>query len=249
MTDALKRIVIVGATSAMAEQAARLWAERGPCAFVLVGRDGAVLERIAQDLRLRRPGTEAQVIASQFITADEVAGLMAQVAGLGVPDVALIAHGVLTDQKVAQSDLKVLADGLAVNGTSACLLAEGFAGLMAPRGYGHIGVVGSVAGDRGRKTNYAYGAAKGLVDRYVQGMQHRFARTRIMVTLVKPGPTATPMTAHMDTSKMAPVADVAADIVAGIEAGKPLVYTPGKWRIIMMVIRHMPRFIFNRLEI
>ena len=249
MAEAMKRIVIVGATSAMAEQAARIWAERGPCAFVLVGRDAATLDRIAQDLRLRRPGTEAQVIAAPFITADEVAGLMAQIAGLGVPDVALIAHGVLTDQKTAQGDLQVLADGLAVNGVSACLLAEGFAGLMAPRGYGHIGVIGSVAGDRGRKTNYAYGAAKGLVDRYVQGMQHRFGRTKIMVTLVKPGPTATPMTAHMDTAKMAPVADVAAAIVAGIEAGKPVVYTPGKWRIIMMVIRHMPRFIFNRLEI
>jgi decaprenylphospho-beta-D-erythro-pentofuranosid-2-ulose 2-reductase len=249
MADALKRIVIVGATSAMAEQAARLWAERGPCAFVLVGRDASTLERIAQDLRLRRPGTGAQVIAAPFITAEEVAVLLAQIAALGVPDVALIAHGSLTDQQTAQSDLQALADSLAVNGVSACLLAEGFAGLMAPRGHGHIGVIGSVAGDRGRKTNYAYGAAKGLVDRYVQGMQHRFARTKIMVTLVKPGPTATPMTAHMDTSKMAPVADVAADIVAGIEAGKPVVYTPGKWRIVMMVIRHMPRFIFNRLEI
>lgn len=249
MAEVLKRIVIVGASSAMAEQAARIWAERGPCAFILVGRDASVLERIAQDLQLRRPGTEAQVIASQFITADEVAGLMAQIAAIGVPDVALIAHGVLTDQKTAQGDLQVLAEGLAVNGVSACLLVEGFAGLMAPRGFGHIAVIGSVAGDRGRKTNYAYGAAKGLVDRYVQGMQHRFGRTKIMVTLVKPGPTATPMTAHMDTSKMAPVAHVAADIVAGIEAGKPVVYTPGKWRFIMMVIRHMPRCIFNRLEI
>ena len=249
MAEAMKRIVIVGATSAMAEQAARIWAERGPCAFVLVGRDASTLDRIAQDLRLRRPGTEAQVIAAPIITADEVAGLMAQIAAIGVPDVALIAHGVLTDQKTAQGDLQELAHGLAVNGVSACLLAEGFAVLMAPRGYGHIGVIGSVAGDRGRKTNYAYGAAKGLVDRYVQGMQHRFGRTKIMVTLIKPGPTATPMTAHMDTAKMAPVADVAAAIVAGIEAGKPVVYTPGKWRIIMMVIRHMPRFIFNRLEI
>ena len=249
MVETLKRIVIVGATSAMAEQSARLWAERGPCAFVLVGRDGTTLERIARDLRLRRPGTEAEVIAAQFVTADEVAALMARIAAIGTPDVVLIAHGSLTDQKAAQTDLQVLADTLAVNGVSACLLAEGFAGLMAPRGYGHIAVIGSVAGDRGRKTNYAYGAAKGLVERYLQGMQHRFGRTKIMVTLVKPGPTATPMTAHMDTSKMAPVADVATAIVAGIEAGKPVVYTPGKWRIIMMVIRHMPRFIFNRLEI
>jgi decaprenylphospho-beta-D-erythro-pentofuranosid-2-ulose 2-reductase len=249
MTDTSKRIVIVGASSAIAEQAARIWAEKGPCAFVLVGRDGPTLERIAQDLRLRRPGTEAQVVVAQFITAAEVTDLMQRVAATGLPDVALIAHGALTDQTSAQSDLLVLENSLAVNGVSACLLAEGFAGMMAPRGFGHIAVIGSVAGDRGRKTNYAYGAAKGLVERYVQGLQHRFGRTRIMVTLIKPGPTATPMTAHMDTSKMAPVADVAAAIVAGIEAGKPVVYTPGKWRIIMTVIRHMPRLIFNRLEI
>ena len=249
MIETLKRIVIVGASSAMAEQAARIWAEQGPCAFVLVGRDGPTLERIAQDLRLRRPKTEAQVIVAHYISAEEVADLMARIAALGLPDVALIAHGSLTDQKTAQSDLQVLADALAVNGVSACLLAEGFAGLMAPRGFGHIAVIGSVAGDRGRKTNYAYGAAKGLVERYVEGMQHRFGRTKIMVTLIKPGPTATPMTAHLDTSKMAPVVDVAAAIVAGIESGKPVVYTPGKWRIIMAVIRNLPRVIFNRMEI
>lgn len=249
MAEALKRIVIVGATSAMAEHAARIWVDRGPCAFVLIGRNLSVLERIAQDLRLRRAGTEAQVIATNFLTVAEVSDLMGRIAALGAPDIALIAHGVLSDQEAAQDDLEILAYSLAVNGVSACLLLEGFARLVEPRGFGHIAVIGSVAGDRGRKTNYAYGAAKGLVDSYVQGMQHRFARTKIMVTLVKPGPTATPMTEHMDTSKMTPVADVAADIVAGIEAGQPIVYTPGKWRIVMAVIRHTPRFIFNRLEI
>ena len=249
MAETSKRIVIVGASSAMAEQAARVWAERGLCAFVLVGRDGLTLERIAQDLRLRRPGTEAQVIEAQFVTATEVADLMSRIAAIGLPDVALIAHGTLTDQTTAQNDLRVLAESLSVNGVSACLLAEGFAGLMAARGFGHIAVIGSVAGDRGRKSNYAYGAAKGLVERYLQGMQHRFGRTKIMVTLIKPGPTATPMTAHMDTSKMAPVAEVAAAIVDGVESGKPVVYTPGKWRIIMAVISNMPRFIFNRMDI
>jgi len=246
---ALKRIVIVGATSAMAEQAARVWASKGACDFVLVARDAAKLESIAQDLRLRGAGTRVQVIAAPFTTAAEVAALMPQIAAGGVPDVALVAHGTLPDQAAAQADLGLLAEILAVNGVSACLLAEGFAGLMAPRGHGHIAVIGSVAGDRGRKTNYAYGAAKGLVERYLQGMQHRFGRTRLMVTLIKPGPTATPMTAHLDAGKLAPVEDVAAAIVAGIEAGKPVVYTPGKWRIIMAIIRNMPRVIFNRLEI
>jgi len=122
---------------------------------------------------------------------------------------------------------------------------------MEPQGCGHIAVIGSVAGDRGRKSNYAYGAAKGLVETYLQGMQHRFARRSIKITLVKPGPTQTPMTAHLQSAgvKLAPVEKVAADIVAGIESGKPVVYTPAKWALIMAVIRNLPRFIFNRMDI
>jgi short-subunit dehydrogenase len=122
---------------------------------------------------------------------------------------------------------------------------------MARAGRGALGIIGSVAGDRGRKSNYVYGAAKGLVERYAQGLQHRLAGSGVTVTLVKPGPTDTPMTSHLKQqgAKLADVESVARDIVDGIAAGRPEVYTPGKWALIMAVIRNLPRPVFHRMNI
>src|SRR5690606_24074454 len=121
---------------------------------------------------------------------------------------------------------------------------EAFAGHMERSGRGTLAVIGSVAGDRGRKSNYVYGAAKGLVTRYVQGLQHRLAYTGVKVVLIKPGPTDTPMTAGLKLkgARPAPVEDVAVCIVEGIARGKAVVYAPAKWQWIMMIIRHLPRF-------
>jgi short-subunit dehydrogenase len=88
-----------------------------------------------------------------------------------------------------------------------------------------------------------------MVERYVQGLQHRFANSKITIVLIKPGPTATPMTAHLPQRGMASVDAVASGIVAAIRSGMPVVYVPAKWAIIMMVIRHLPRSIFNKLNI
>ena len=129
------------------------------------------------------------------------------------------------------------------------LFAEAFVQRMAHQAGGTVALIGSVAGDRGRKSNYVYGAAKGLVERYAQGLQHRFGAGPLTVVLVKPGPTATPMTAHLPGAKLAPVEHVARDIVAGIARGQAVVYTPGKWRLVMLVIRHLPAFIFNKMDI
>ena len=106
---------------------------------------------------------------------------------------------------------------------------------MQPRGRGHIALIGSVAGDRGRKSNYVYGAAKGLVDRYAQGLQHRLAATDVKVLLVKPGPTDTPMTAPLKQD--------------GARLASSELYTPGKWALIMLVIRNLPACVFNRMDI
>jgi len=116
---------------------------------------------------------------------------------------------------------------------------------------GTLAVIGSVAGDRGRKSNYVYGAAKGLLTRYLQGLQHRLAGSNVNVVIIKPGPTDTPMTAHLkaDGLKMASSKAVATDIVRAIDRKNPVCYTPGKWALIMMIIRHLPRFIFNKMDI
>ncbi len=246
-TTTMQKIVIIGASSAIAEHCARLWA-RQPVSLVLVGRELARLQRVSDDLRVRSPQSPVQALQARFDDPAAIGELAGRIAAEGRIDIVLIAHGNLPDQTACERDLSAARQALLVNGVSPALFAEAFAGMMQATG-GTIAVIGSVAGDRGRKSNYAYGAAKGLVDRYVQGMQHRFARGPLNLVLVKPGPTATPMTAHLPPRGLAPVEAVAQCIVDGIAAGAPVVYAPAKWRLIMMVIRHLPRFVFNRMDI
>lgn len=243
----MQRIVIIGASSAIAEHCARLWASQ-PVSLVLVGRELARVQRVAEDLRVRSPQSLVQALQADFADAAAIADLAARIAAEGRIDIVLIAHGNLPDQPACQRDLSSAQQALLVNGVSPVLFAEAFAGVMQSAG-GTIAVIGSVAGDRGRKSNYAYGAAKGMVERYVQGLQHRFARGPLKLVLVKPGPTATPMTAHLPARGLAPVGEVAQRIVDGIAAGRPVVYAPAKWWLIMMVIRHLPRLVFNRMDI
>lgn len=249
MSNNTKRIVIVGATSAMAEHCARLWVLQDPVELVLVGRDAERTERVACDLRVRNPRAAVEVVLAQFHDPAAIAALAASLAAHGPIDTVLIAHGSLPEQPACQADLALANEALQVNAISPVLFAEAFAGQMAAAGGGTLVIIGSVAGDRGRRSNYVYGAAKGLVTRYAQGLQHRFAGSAVKVVLVKPGPTATPMTAHMPAKGMAPVDAVARQIVAAAKAGTPVLYTPGKWAVIMMVIRHLPAFVFNKLNI
>jgi decaprenylphospho-beta-D-erythro-pentofuranosid-2-ulose 2-reductase len=250
MPDTLQRIVIVGATSSIAEHCARLWVAGRAVALTLVGRDAGRLERIAADLRVRSPGSTVGVRTLDFSDPAAIAALADAVAAEGPPQQVLIAHGSLPDQQACQRDLGAAFEALDVNGISPVLFAEAFVARMEGTG-GVITVIGSVAGDRGRRSNYVYGAAKGLVTRYVQGLQHRLAGggSALKVVLVKPGPTDTSMTAHLPPRGLAPVEDVARLIVDGSRAGKPVVYAPGKWALIMMVIRHLPAVVFNKMNI
>lgn len=246
-----QRIVIIGATSAMAEHCARLWAGRNPSVnLVLVGRSLQRLERVAADLRVRFAQARIETFESGFTAPAAIRITVDTLCTAGAVDIALIAHGLLPEQSVCQQDLAACAEAIGVNATSPVLFAEAFAGHMEKADHGTLAIIGSVAGDRGRKSNYVYGAAKGLVSRYAQGLQHRLASTRVKVVLIKPGPTETPMTAHLKgAARLAPVADVAAAIVRAIDGGRALAYAPAKWLLIMHVIRHMPAFVFNRLNI
>lgn len=247
----MQHIVIIGATSAMAEHCARLWVQAAPVRLTLVGRDEARTRRVADDLRVRSPQSDVHVMTSDFVDAAAIQRTVSHIVNQAAVDVVLIAHGVLSDQGTCQDDLLACDAALQVNGVSPVLFAEAFAKPMVATNHGTIAIIGSVAGDRGRKTNYVYGAAKGLVSRYAQGMQHRLAQTNVKVVLIKPGPTDTPMTSDLKAKgqKMASVEVVAQDIVKGIAAGQPVVYTPGIWRVIMLVVMHLPRFVFNKLNI
>ena len=246
-----KKIVIVGATSAIASHTARIWAQRGDTDFVLLGREATRLNRVAADLKARGSNNQTYAVVASFTDPIAVQALAKEIASTGAIEVVLIAHGSLGDQQRAQSDLQYCQDELLANGVSAVLFAEAFAAELESAGRGTLAVIGSVAGDRGRKSNYVYGAAKGLVTRYMQGLAHRFAGTAIKIVLLKPGPTETPMTAALVSSgaKMAPVDVVALGIAKAIERGCPEAYVPSKWWLIMMIIRHLPRVVFNKMNI
>lgn len=245
------RILIIGASSAIAEQCARQWMARNPRELVLAGRDLSRLEAIADDLRVRNPATLVRCVTLDFLDAAAIRALVQQLDADGGIDIALIAHGMLPDQTLMQQDLAANAQSLQVNAVSPVLFAEALTNVMQARGRGHIAIIGSVAGDRGRKSNYVYGAAKGLVERYAQGLRHRLAGTDVKVLLVKPGPTDTPMTAHLKQggAKLASPEQVASDIIRAVDSGKTVLYTPGKWALVMLVIRNLPAFAFNKMNI
>ena len=247
----IKKIVIIGATSVMAEHCARLWVQARSVDLILVGRDTGRIERVAADLRVRSPQSKIRTVQSDFLESNAIYSTVDAIVEQGDVDVVLIAHGSLPEQSDCQDDLGICRSALEVNGVSPVLFAEAFAKHMGRANHGTLALIGSVAGDRGRKSNYVYGAAKGMVTRYAQGLQHRFAGTGVKVVLIKPGPTNTPMTAHLQGKglKMASVEEVAQKIVDAVDCGQPLVYVPGKWALIMMIIRHLPKFIFNKINI
>lgn len=251
MSSVMQRIVIIGASSAIAEQCARLWLSQAPAALVLVGRNIHKIEAIAADLRIRSPESDITSLQADFNDPLKIRALVDGIAGTAQVDIALIAHGALPQQQYCQQDLAACREALEVNAISPVLFAEALAGYMEKANAGSLAVISSVAGDRGRKSNYVYGAAKGLVTRYVQGLQHRLAGSGVKVVLIKPGPTDTPMTAQLKQQgkALADAGAVAANIVQAIRQGRSLVYAPAKWRLIMMVIRHLPECIFKRMDI
>jgi short-subunit dehydrogenase len=245
------KIVVIGATSAIAEHCCRLWLAEQAAELTLIARDMAKAERIAADLRVRSAASTIAVQACDFHDVAAIDGLATALAAGGAIDIVLIAHGWLADQQACQEDLALTRQALEVNALSPILFAEAFAKQLVKAGRGTIAIIGSVAGDRPRRANYTYGAAKSFVAHYAEGMAHRFAGTGVAIVVIKPGPTDTPMTANLKAQgrRLASVESVAARSVAGIRRRQAIVYAPPIWWPIMLIIRHLPRFVFNRLPI
>ncbi|OGV25972.1 MAG: hypothetical protein A3F18_01900 [Legionellales bacterium RIFCSPHIGHO2_12_FULL_37_14] len=202
MQNNVMKIVVVGATSLIAQHCLRLWVQQySNIELYLAGRDKQRLDEVALDLKART--------------------------------------------------LSALIKTYTFNGISTVLFAEAFAREMQNANKGQLAVIGSIAGDRGRKANYIYGAAKSLVETYVQGLQHRFYKSNVRVSLIKPGPTLTPMTANIQPkrSSLAKVEVVAKQIVNALNQGKGVIYTPKRWRFVMGIIKCMPTFFFHKLDI
>lgn len=245
----MRKILIVGATSAMAEACARLWAQRGDQLF-LAARNDKQLQSIAADLKTRG----AQRVGAKVFDATDFAqhaALLAEATrfmdGL---DTVLIAHGTLSDQERAQTDVNYALGEIATNGTSVVALMSLAGEQLAAQGRGAIAVISSVAGDRGRQSNYVYGSAKALVSAFASGLRQRLAKKGVHVVTIKPGFVDTPMTAHLKKGALWAKPDqVARDISQAIDKGRTVVYTPGFWRFIMLIIKHIPEFLFVKISL
>ena len=249
MTRKLHNVIVFGATSGIAQAVCRLLSQRH-CRLFLVARDADKLASVAADLQVRGAeiaGSRHTGLTDTGLHAELIASAWQQ---LGSVDAAIIAHGVLGDQKEAERNWAEAASILNINFTSAASLVTHLASYFERQGSGQIVAIGSVAGDRGRKTNYVYGAAKGALEIFVEGVRHRLAPRGIGVLLVKPGFVDTPMTAHLPRSPLFAGADsVARTIVGAMDSGKSTVYAPFFWKPIMWIIRALPERVFNRLSI
>lgn len=247
-------IVIFGATSAIAQACARLWLQRG-ARLVLVGRHATRLQAVVDDLRTRAGATGAAHIHALQADLDPLAGhavLVDQATELlGSIDIALIAHGSLPDQRQCEADPALAMGEIHTNGTSVVHLAGLLGRRLAAQGRGSLAVISSVAGDRGRQSNYVYGAAKGLVTLYLQGLRNSLFARNVHVLTIKPGFVDTPMTAAIPKSGplWATPEQVARGIVRAIDRRQDVAYVPGWWRVIMVIIRAIPEAIFKRLKL
>lgn len=235
----------------IAKHCARLWVEENPVDLVLLGRNLDRLQRIAADLQVRSPQSDITVKQVEFRNPQRIQQTIDELALHYPPDLVLIAHGFLSDQPQCQDDLIACHESLEINGISPLLYAEGFAKQMAHVNRGTLAIIGSVAGDRGRKTNYVYGSAKAMIAAYAQGLQHRFADTSVNIILIKPGPTDTPMAVRLKNKgfQLTPIDKAARNIVKAIQQHRAIAYVPSLWRFVMWVVRHLPNHIFNKLEI
>jgi len=241
--------MIIGATSAIAHATARIWASRGD-ALYLVARDPDKLEAIAGDLETRGAGqleTRCMDMLEQQHHQGLVEDAVERLRGL---DRVLIAHGTLPDQKACEASPDHTRRELEINCLSTISLVARLANFFEDQGSGTIAVITSVAGDRGRQSNYVYGAAKGALSLFLQGLRNRLFHSNVQVLTIKPGFVDTPMTEAFPKGILwAQPERVAADIDKGIRKGRDVIYTPFFWRYLMWVIKAIPEPLFKRLSL
>lgn len=246
----MKKVLIIGATSAIAGACARLWAEQG-AEFFLVARNPERLEQAAADLRVRG----AAAVTCHCMDATDIgahrAMLESCLVALQQIDIALIAHGTLPDQSTCEREVDVALRELASNGTSVIALLTCLANQFEAQRLGTLAVISSVAGDRGRPSNYLYGTAKAAVSTFCEGLRARLFKVGVHVIDIRPGFVDTPMTQGLPLpgALVASPERVAQVMVRGIERKVDVLYAPGFWRLIMLIIRSLPRPLFKRLSL
>jgi short-subunit dehydrogenase len=246
----MKNIVIVGATSAIAIACAREWAVKG-ARFFLVARNQERMEQVAADLTARGAASVAAHRLDIDRLDDHAAMLADCAAHMDSIDIVLVASGTLPDQAACQRDPAVAVREFHTNALSLIALLTPIANRLEAQRHGTLAVISSVAGDRGRPSNYLYCSAKAALQAFLEGLRARLFKVNVHVLTIKPGFVATPMTAGLPLPGplVATPEKVAKDIVRAVERKKDVLYTPWFWWGIMLIIRNVPRFVFKRASL
>ena len=249
LATAVKKIIVFGATSGIALEVQRLLAGRG-CELLLVARSPQRLAEIQADLAVR--GAQQVLTYSADLASIQQHAAVFEFACRNLPDfdTVLLAYGSMHDQKESETSVDVLLEELQVNFVSATAILTLFAADLERRRTGCLAVITSVAGDRGRRSNYVYGSAKGALSLFLQGLRSRLYPAGVRVITIKPGPVQTPMTDHLPNSaRFADPEQVARDIVRALDRRAPdVLYTPRIWRYIMAAVQQIPETICKRLS-
>ena len=245
----MKRILIAGATSAIAHAAARRFAAEG-AALMLAARDPGRLAANAADLRVRGAAKVETFVIDFDDTARQAELLAAAEASFGGLDLVLVAWGLLPDQAACERSVELTLAAWQTNATATIAFLSRVAMVLELQRQGTLAVISSVAGDRGRRDNYVYGAGKAAVDTFLQGLRARLHGAGVRVITIKPGPTDTPMTADRRKGPLFVSAERAGDLVHRAASGsREVVYAPAWWRPVMLIIRLIPEGLMKRLNL
>jgi len=242
-------ILVFGANSAICHELLKLYARQG-ARYYLVGRNPQKLQAIADDLEARG-GTVSGSTSYDFNEYQQHESCVLRAReSLGLIDLAIVAHGSLPDQVECETSGTAVKTCMDDNFTSTAIIVQACARQLALQRRGTLAVVSSVAGDRGRKGNYFYGAAKAGIDALLQGLQGRFSGSGVKIVNIKPGMIITPMTSGMKHGPIWATAEaIAPAIYRAIAKGRKVCYVPGYWRLIMFIIRCLPTGVLARLPI
>ncbi|MFO0668528.1 MAG: SDR family NAD(P)-dependent oxidoreductase [Polyangiaceae bacterium] len=243
------KAVVLGGTAGMGRAIAQRLAARGDSVFLL-GIGDEDLARSAADLKARHPRQEQVGTATCDLEKPETfaAALDAADAALGNFDAVIVTAAMFATQDALEADIELTRRLVTVNFANTVVFCEHARKRLLARGGGHLVVFSSVAGDRGRKPVAIYGSTKGGLSVYLEAMDHKFHAQGLRVLCVKPGFVKTGMTAGLKPPPFAGEPDqVASDVVRAMDAGKPMLYTPGMWALVMFVIRALPRFVMRKI--
>ena len=245
----MKNLLILGATSGIAQAYINRVANKFE-KIVLVARDAQKLAQLSSHVATISKATVSVVESDLSASSRHEELISSVVSQMGSIDCALISYGQLTDQSRCIDDASYAMEQFNVNGTSTISLSLYLARQMTTQNSGTLAVIGSVAGDRGRRSNYCYGAAKSAVESFLAGLRSEIQQHNVHVLTIKPGFVDTPMTSNIKKGALWASADkVASDIDLAIQKRKNLLYTPWFWRYIMLIIKSIPEFIFKKLPL